>query len=35
MHPTLYGEMLIYAFESLACLFAALLAVISYVVLAR
>lgn len=35
MHPAMYSDMLIYAFESLACLLAALLAVFSYVLFAR
>ena len=35
MHPTMYSELLVYAFESIACLFTAILAVISYLVLAR
>lgn len=35
MHPTMNAEMLVYAFESIACLFTAILAVISYLVLAR
>lgn len=35
MQPTMCSELLIYAFESLACLFTVVLAAISYVLLAR
>lgn len=35
MVPTMYSELLVYAFESIACLCTALLALVSYLVLTR
>ncbi len=35
LYPAMYGDVLVYAFEALACLFGALMAFVSYMMLSR